>query len=282
MMNKIVVNPKIPAYSETLLEYKEAKLQRALEKSFIERALSQAEHKESHIVFAFDPVDNPYKRLGEKSKKRSAIRLQIYSLLSELQEFVAGVKLGLPAIFALGPDDIEAVIDSFKQDYFFICDSKMADIGYVNKLVAEQVFGLGFDALIIHAFIGLKNGIDKVVKLAEEMDKGILVVCAMTHSGASEYLNVHFDEFLALAASAGVDGFILPATLPELIARTKEAYPRAIVFSPGVGTQGAPFGSAVAAGADFEIVGRAIVEASSPAQKAREIKEVIEGESRYR
>ena len=246
-----------------------------MKKGFAERALGQAERIDSRIIFAFDPAINPYERLGERSKERSKVRIRIHTLLSELEGAVAGVKLGLPSILALGPDDVEWVIDSFKENYFFICDSKMADIGHVNRLIAGQIFGLGFDALIIHAFIGAKGGIDGVVKLAGEMDRGILAVCAMTHPGADEHLNKYFSKLLTIAASAGVDGFVLPATFPQTITRARKKYPRAMIVSPGVGAQGAPFGSAIAAGADFEIIGRAIAEAPSPAQKAREIKEAM-------
>lgn len=247
-----------------------------MKKGFVKRALDRAERSGSRIVFAYDPVINPYeKRLDERSKERNTIRIQAHSLLSELEGSVAGVKFGLPAIFALGPDGVEEIIDPFKKNYFFICDSKMADIGHVNRLVAEQIFGLGFDALIIHAFIGAKGGIDEVVTQAGEMGRGVLAVCAMTHPGAKEHLNKHSDKLLALAASAGVDGFVLPATFPRTITQARKKYPRAMIFSPGVGVQGAPFGSAITAGADFEIVGRAIAGAPSPAQKAMEIKEAI-------
>jgi len=247
-----------------------------LEKGFVERALDRAKRLDTRIVLAFDPSINPYKlKKLERSKERSEIQIRIHNLLSELEEAIAGVKLGLPAILALGPDTIEEIIDSFKQKYFFICDSKMADIGYVNRLVAGQIFGLGFDALIIHSFIGAKGAIDEVVKLAEEMGKGVLALCAMTHPGAEEHLNKEFDALLSLSASAGVDGFVLPATFPQVINRARKKYPRAMIFSPGVGVQGAPFSSAIAAGADFEIIGRAISGAPSPAQRAREIKEVM-------
>ena len=248
-----------------------------MRKSFAERAMERAKRAGSRIVFAFDPVRNPYRRTEEKSKERSRIRVQVHDLLSELEGAIAGVKLGLPVILALGLDEVGRIVDSFRETYFFICDPKMADVGYVNKLVAEQVFGIGFDALIIHAFIGANEGIDKVVKLSEEMGRGVLAVCAMTHPGANEYMNKYSDELLALSASAGVDGFILPATFPAVITRARGKYPHAMIVSPGVGVQGAPFGSAIEAGADFEIVGRSIADAPSPAQKAREIKGAIGG-----
>jgi orotidine-5'-phosphate decarboxylase len=181
------------------------------------------------------------------------------------------VKLGVPAVFALGPEFLGELTSSFNKSYFFVCDSKMADIGHVNRLVAEQIFDLGFDALIIHAAIGVKQGIDEVVDLAEKMGKGVLGLCAMSHPGADEHLNKHLETLLKIAASAGVDGFILPATYPELIARARGDYPSSIIISPGTGAQGAPIGSAISAGADFEIIGRAISSAPSPAEKAKEI-----------
>ncbi len=228
---------------------------------------------DSRIVLALDPIFNPYqiKSLDERMRERLNISNRIKSLLSELDGLVAGVKIGLPLIFGLGMDHIEDVISSARKSYFFVCDPKMADIGHINGLEAAQIFDIGFDALIIHAAVGIKGGIDEVVSLAEEMEKGVLGLCAMSHPGASEHLNKHYNELLEIAAAAGVDGYVVPATYPHLITSTKDAHPSSIILSPGVGTQGAGFGSALAAGADYEIIGRSIAQASAPAQKAREI-----------
>lgn len=248
-----------------------------MSKVFIEQALGRAKITDSKIIFAFDPSSNPYefKRSGERLKEKVKIYSRAQHLLSVLEGEVVGIKLGWPAMFALGPDRLGEIINSFKGSYFFICDSKMADIGYTNRLVAKQIFELGFDALIIHAAIGARQGIDEVVDLAEKMGRGVLGLCAMSHPGAAEHLNKHFDTLLGIAVSAGVDGFILPATYPELITQARSICPSSIIASPGVGTQGAPVGSAISAGADFEIIGRTISRAQSPAEKAREIKEAM-------
>ena len=248
-----------------------------LSEAFVQRVSELARTVDSRIIIALDPTFNPYrfKRQDERSKEKLNVRTHVQNLLSELNGLIAGVKMGLPIMLGLGPDQVEDILKPYTKSYFFICDLKTADIGYINRLVAEQVFELGFDALIIHAVIGTKGGLDEVIKLAGEMDRGVLAVCAMSHPGAEEHLNKHFGALLALAASAGADGFVLPATFPQLITRARKKYPQAMLFSPGVGVQGAPFGSAIAAGSDFEIIGRAIAGAPSPAQKAREIKEVI-------
>ena len=236
-------------------------------------AFERAEYADSRIVLAFDSDVNPYK--FKLAKQRNEILARMSTLLSELRKEVAGIKFGLPVMLALDLEKLKKLIAPFKKEYFFICDLKMADIGYVNRLVAEQVFGLGFDALIAHALVGIKNGLDEVLTSAREGGHGILAVCAMSHQGANEFLNEHFKELATIAVSARVDGLILPATFPPLISWVRKKYPHMLILSPGVGAQGAPFGSALKAGADFEIIGRAIYTAPSPVQKTREIKEAM-------
>lgn len=250
-----------------------------MSEAFVKRAMELASKTDSRIVLAIDPDFNPYriKRRDERSKERSDISGRMKKLLSELNGLVSGVKVGLPIMLGLGPDQVEDILDSHRKSYFFICDLKMADIGHINRLVAEQLFDMGFDAIIIHAAVGAKEGIDSVVELAHSMNKGVLGLCAMSHPGAGEHLNQHLDKLLSIAISAGVDGLVLPATYPHLITRAKKAHPSKLIFSPGVGTQGAPFGSALSAGSDFEIMGRSISQAKSPAEKAREILEAMRG-----
>ena len=248
-----------------------------MSEAFVKQASELARKTNSRIVLALDPIFNPYlsKRIDRRARERLEVSDGAKKLLLELKGLVPGVKMGLPIMLGLGPDQVENIVSSFKKRYFFICDLKIADIGHINRLVAEQLFELGFDVIIIHAVIGAKEGIDKVVELAESMDKGVLGLCAMSHPGASEHLNQNFSKLLSIAASAGVDGFVMPATYPKLITRARKAYPSKLVFSPGVGTQGARFGSALSAGADFEIIGRSIAQAPSPAEKTKEILKVM-------
>ncbi|MGQ9787940.1 MAG: orotate phosphoribosyltransferase [Candidatus Hadarchaeaceae archaeon] len=250
-----------------------------MSKTFVKLVSDITRKTDARIVLALDPPFNPYslKNPEERQRERLNTAARVNKVLTELDGLISGVKIGLPLIFGLGLDLVENIISTHRKSYFFICDPKMADIGHINGLEAAQLYEVGFDALIIHAMIGIKGGIDEVVGLAEEMDKGVLGLCAMSHPGASEHLNKHYNELLEIAAKAGVDGFVVPATYPHLITSTKNAYPSSVIFSPGVGTQGASFGSALAAGADYEIIGRSIAQASSPATRAREIlKEIKE------
>ncbi|MEM2866716.1 MAG: orotidine 5'-phosphate decarboxylase / HUMPS family protein [Candidatus Hadarchaeales archaeon] len=231
--------------------------------SFASKLRKKAERADSRIILAFDPAGE-YRELGRARE-----------LLSQLSDRVAGIKLGLPSLLAYGPEGVRRLMEGIEGP--FICDLKMADIGYVDRLVAEEVFGLGFEALIAHAFIGIREGLGEVVGLARERGKGVLAVCAMSHRGAEEYLNRHYLELVEASLSAGVDGLVLPATFPELLREARRRHPEALIFSPGVGVQGSPFGSALRAGADFEIVGRALVFSPSPREKAEEIRREMGG-----
>ena len=105
----------------------------------------------------------------------------------------------------------------------------------------------------------------------------------MTHRGADELLNTLTDKLLNISRKAQVDGYITPATRPNLISYVrKNVGSNVALLAPGVGVQGAPFGSALAAGADYEIIGRSILLADNPIEKLRSIarkhKEVLRGE----
>lgn len=220
--------------------------------SFARKAKEAA--KASPLLLAFDPP--------EKMELQRAVEL-----LSTLGETVAGIKVGLPSLLQLGLRTLE--LPQLLKGFLFIFDCKLADVGHVDRLVAEKVFAAGFDAIIIQPFVGFWGAMEEVVRV--KGDKGVLAVCSMSHPGSEEFLNAHTQELLSRSWSAGVDGFILPAQKPQLISMARRSYPDALICSPGVGAQGAAFGSALAAGADFEIVGRSILSASDPRRAAEEI-----------
>ncbi len=223
---------------------------------FAERARRAA--RTSPIVVAFDPF--------KKVELEEAVKL-----LSPLRGVVSGIKIGIPALLHLGLRALE--LPRLLEDFLFIFDSKLADVGHVDRAVAERIFGAGFDALIVQPFVGFRGGLEEVIKIKGE--RGVLAVCSMSHPGSEEFLNHHTEELMARSWSAGADGFILPAQKPPLISRARASYPEALILSPGVGAQGAPSGSALSAGADFEIVGRSILSSENPRREAERILEEI-------
>ncbi|MEM2508418.1 MAG: orotidine 5'-phosphate decarboxylase / HUMPS family protein [Candidatus Hadarchaeales archaeon] len=260
---------------DTLLSFVDVDKEGLVSEKFRKKIETLREKKGTPIVLALD--FSPDYTESFCNKKESLKKLE--ALLLELEDYVSGIKIGLPLLLSLGLDGIKRLTREHTKRYFFICDTKMADIGHINVLTAGLLFDAGFDGIIAHAAIGAKDGLIPVVKLAKKKDRGVLGLCAMSHAGANDFLNKNFLKLLLIADSAGVDGFVLPASRPDIIRKARKMFDKPI-FSPGVGAQGAPFGSAIVAGSDFEIIGRSITESSEPAKKAKEILEAIRNAKR--
>ncbi len=224
-------------------------------KDFYNKAVECGKRKNSRLILALD--------LFCEELNCKDISRRIESILDSLRKYVAGVKLGLPTILTLQRSVLKEIIDDFKNEYFFIADMKIADIGYISRVLVKTVEAVGFDAVISHAIIGY-DALKEVVDEAKTKGMGVLSVCAMSHKGAEETINMLFMKNLEISVKAGVDGFILPATMPKYIMEARRIYRKHLIFSPGVGVQGAFPGSAIRAGADFEIVGRTIYTSETP------------------
>lgn len=90
------------------------------------------------------------------------------------------------------------------------------------------------------------------------------------------------DEYIDLSIKMKCDGIQVPRTKPERIAEIRKRIgDNLMIISCGVGAQGPLYGSAIEAGADYEIIGRTIYNSENPekeAQKARDqIIRVING-----
>ncbi len=245
--------------------------------NFKELVLKYAKEKNSRIVLSLDLYKELYNLPSNiREKERKELLDSAINLLSILEDCIAGIKIGLPFSLCVNLDNVEKIIKNFSNKYFFICDFKIADIGYTNSLIIRNVLNIGFNAVIAHAIIGLNDGLEEIVSEAKKFNAGVLALCAMSHSGAEEFINKHYIELLEISSKSKVDGFILPATYPSYISIARKLYPSALIFSPGVGAQKASFGSAINNGADFEIIGRAIYNADNPRKEVEKIlKEMI-------
>jgi orotidine-5'-phosphate decarboxylase len=78
-----------------------------------------------------------------------------------------------------------------------------------------------------------------------------------------------------MGVRCGVAGFIAPATRPDRIRSIRSIAGDLKILSPGVGAQGGSASSAISAGADYAIVGRAIYGAKDPVSAASAIRDEI-------
>ncbi len=199
----------------------------------------------------------------------------IRNFIAESSEYVVGYKIGVPMMLSYGLENIKLLIDSSDDDLIWIADMKLADIGYVGRLVIDLIYKTGFDAIIMHTFIGYKGGAGESIEYSKDIGLSPIAVAAMSHPGAEEYLNPVSKSLLIKSLDYPVEGYILPATFTKYISEYRELVGDRVILSPGVGVQGAPPSSAVAAGADIEIIGRLIYMDEEPISRVREIHGVL-------
>jgi len=182
-------------------------------------------------------------------------------LASTLCPRVTGYKVGLPNILA--SPEVGPAVRRACPTALLIADLKLADISDTMVRVAASARGWA-DAVIAHAFPGYEGALDGLSRALHSWGVRLAVVVAMSNPGAAETMDPLLPRLVGVARRARAWGLVAPATRPHAVAEARRLYPEAYIMSPGVGAQGAPPGSALAAGADAEIVGRAITLAGDP------------------
>ncbi len=186
-------------------------------------------------------------------------------LCEETKDSVDAIKIGHSLILHTGVE-ILSKLKRFGKP--LIADLKVADIPEVSRRMCAAAVENGADFVIVHGVFG-----EDVVKACAEV-ADIFVVAEMSHGGAKEFMAPHAEE-IARIARKHARGIVAPATRPERITQLREVAGDLIIISPGVKAQGAEVGSAIKAGADFEIIGRGIYQAEDPAAAAREFASAI-------
>lgn len=201
-------------------------------------------------------------------------REEALRITKDVREFVDAIKVGYPLVLAAGL----GIINELAKFAPIIADFKVADIPNTNRLICEQAFQAGADAVIVQGFTG-RDSLDACLKVASEYGKDIFVVSEMSHPGGAEFLEPAAEAIAAMAAEAGAFGLVAPATRPERVKKIRKiSGDKLTIISPGVGAQGGKASDAIAAGADWVIVGRSIYNAESPKGAACKVAEEIKAE----
>lgn len=179
----------------------------------------------------------------------------------ETAEFIDAVKVGYPLVLSAGMGILERLKGLGKP---VIADFKVADIPYISRRICARAVNGGADYVIVQGFLG-----EDVVRACSEVAQ-IFVVADMSHPGAREFIHGRAVEVARIAKKYAY-GIVAPATRPESIESLRKVVDAMVIISPGIKAQGAPPGSAISAGADFEIVGRGIYEAQDPRRAAEEL-----------
>ncbi|MEM0362770.1 MAG: orotidine 5'-phosphate decarboxylase / HUMPS family protein [Sulfolobaceae archaeon] len=206
-------------------------------------------------------------------KSRIILALDKYidsDLLSKLGNELYGLKIGLPLILDLGINKVRDTISNVKVEEI-IADLKLADIGYImNSIVEKLSFANSF---IAHSFIGIKGSLDELKRYLDSTGKGLYLVASMSHEGWNDSFTPYIKQVISSIEPKGV---VIGATKPVLISDFRREFGNKIVIiSPGVGVQGADYGSAICAGADYEIIGRSIYDSKDPLHALIKINQII-------
>lgn len=236
--------------------------------------------RDSRVILALDVIDESREKIFSRSM----------SIIEQAHEYICGVKINHHLVLPLGLfDGVKKIIERAKDlGLPTIIDCKANDIGSTNRVIAENYFRAGFDALIANPFVGWEDGLQPIFEAAEKMGRGVILLVYMSHKASWEgYGQKIYDAisgkvkpqyiiFAEKALSWDADGVIVGATYPEKIGEVHSVLGGSIpIYSPGVGVQGGDVEAAVSAGSRYLIVGRLIVEADNPARSARAIRDRI-------
>jgi orotidine-5'-phosphate decarboxylase len=201
--------------------------------------------------------------------------------IKNLNPFLCAIKLNFHLLLPLGSKQISK-ITKVAHDYGLqtIADIKLNDIGNTNKVTLENLWDLGFDAVIANPIMGLES-LKNLVKISHKNQKGVITLCHMSAPEAKLSYDMEvnlgkkqqlYQLFLNWALEAKVDGIVVGATFPKIISYCKGVAGKKLkLYSPGVGTQGGDAKNVLDSGADFLIVGRTILNSKNPAQIAKEL-----------
>ena len=200
--------------------------------------------------------------------------------IKTLHPYLCAIKLNFHLLLPLGSKQISKIN---KTAHSFglqtIADIKLNDIGNTNKVTTENLWDLGFDAVIANPIMGL-DSLKNLVKLSHKKEKGVITLCHMSAPEArlSYDMEIKLEKkqqlyqlFLDLAIKSKVDGIIVGATFPKIISYCKKQVGKNLsIYSPGVGTQGGNAKEVISAGTNYLIVGRSILNAKNPVDVAKD------------
>lgn len=189
-------------------------------------------------------------------------------IADSVSDIVDAIKINWPLVLSAGPE----MITELSKITEVICDFKIADIPNTVRLIVEGSVARGASGVIVHAFPG-EDSLREAVAAAGDAD--IFAVTEMSHPGGVTFTAPHAEEMAEMGVRCGVAGFIAPATRPDRIERIRNIIGNRLILSPGVGAQGGSASSAISAGADYVIVGRAIYDAKDPVSVASAIRDEI-------
>jgi orotidine-5'-phosphate decarboxylase len=202
------------------------------------------------------------------------------TMVARLGDSVAFYKIGYQLAFAGGLSFASALIRDGKQVFL---DLKLHDIGNTVAKGVESVAQLGARFLTVHAY---PQTMKAAVEAKSQSNLKILAVTVLTSYDDADIAASGYDmtvgelaaDRAAQARDIGIDGLVCSAAEVSLLRPI--VGPNMLLVTPGIRPAGAVSGdqkrimtptAAIAAGADYLVVGRPILEATDPKAAAQAI-----------
>lgn len=212
-------------------------------------------------------------------------RLEARSMASSLSSHVGGFKVGLELIMSSGPSIISEMAELGLPVF---ADVKLHDIPNTVLGAARAIGSHGARWLTVHAAGGramIEAAVEGMSASRAGDGNGILAVTMLTSLNSKDLEEIPLESGIeeaslalaALAAEAGAEGVVCS---PHEVAAIDESQPSLVKVTPGIRRPGsgsddqkrvATPEQALAAGADWLVIGRAITAASNPVRAAKEI-----------
>jgi orotidine-5'-phosphate decarboxylase len=211
------------------------------------------------------------------------------AMIARLGDTVSFYKIGYQLAFAGGLELAHVLVRAGKRVFL---DLKLHDIGNTVGHGVESVARLGATFLTVHAY---PQTMRAAVAARAQSDLRILAVTVLTSYDDSDLAGAGYARTVAVLAAEraaqardiGVDGLVCSG---EEAARLRAIVgPAMALVTPGIRPAGADSGdqkrimtpsAAIAAGADYLVVGRPIVAAADPKLAAQAIVDEIAGAAR--
>jgi len=203
-------------------------------------------------------------------------RDDVLRLADDLHDVAGTLKIGLQAFVANGPALVRELVS---RGHRIFLDLKIHDIPNTAQHAVADVASLGASMTTVHAAGG-----EAMLRASARDDLLVLAVTVLTSLDASIESVV---ELAKLAQRCGLRGVV--ASPLEIEAIRNACGSAMVIVTPGVRPEGSAAGdqrrtktpaAAIAAGADYVVVGRPITDAPAPREAALRIIEQLDGAPR--
>lgn len=177
-------------------------------------------------------------------------------LLADVYTYVDAVKIGYPLILSEDLRVMKMIKKEFPQ-LPIIADLKIMDAPHIARKMTFLALDAGADIVSVCGICG-PTVLEECLQLTEYRQRKLLVFLEFTQlDGLIEAEQAN--QIAVVAKEKGVWGILAPGTKAHRIKELRGIVGKSLVIvSCGIGAQGTEPGTALKAGADFEIVGRQI------------------------